>query len=92
MYPVIIGGSLQWFAGYKRPTLFLLPETILVLGSVDKLLLQALLFAITIGPLLVCNLRLFVELLLGILLWAENTLVCLPMVSTGSTMLRMLLT
>jgi hypothetical protein len=77
VHPVVVGSALERFSGYKRSAFFLLSETILVFGSVHKLLLQALLFAITIGLLLVRSLRLFIEFLLGILLWAENTLVCL---------------
>lgn len=75
VHPVVVGSALERFPGYKRSALFLLSEAVLVLSSVNKFLLQTLLFAITIGLLFVRNLRLFIELLLGILLWTENTLV-----------------
>jgi cellulose synthase/poly-beta-1,6-N-acetylglucosamine synthase-like glycosyltransferase len=75
VHPVVVGGALERFPGYKWSTFFLLSEAIFVFGSVNKLLFQALLLTIAIRLLLVRNFWLFIELLLGLLLWAENTLI-----------------
>jgi hypothetical protein len=81
VHPVVVSRAFERFTRDQRPTLLLLFDAIFVLRLVDELFLQALLFSISVGFLLVRYLRLFVEFRFSIFVRTENAFVCLMVVS-----------
>lgn len=87
--PIVVSSAFEWLTRNQRSAFLQLAKAVFFFGLVDKLLLQPLLFSVTIRLFLMCDLWLLIKVLLGILLRAQNTFVGLMHVSRSFDTVRM---